>query len=270
MKVAAPDGAVISIVVEGAGPPLMMVTGTGDDHTRYGRIAVSLAQRFTLYRVDRRGRCASRDGNGDYAIAREADDMLAVIDAIHATAGKVKLLAHSHGAVVCLEAAARTDKLAALLLYEPPMPYYERIEGKDPRQELITGMVERANAGDYDAVMIRYLREFLGTPMEAVERHRANPRAWARWRSMAPSVTRELTAIRGYEFDAARFTHLKVPLRILVGSTSRPAMLRTAQRIQAAVPQASIVELPGQAHAAMTAAPEMFATAVLAFFNGAN
>jgi pimeloyl-ACP methyl ester carboxylesterase len=103
--------------------------------------------------------------------------------------------------------------------------------------------------------------------MDAVERQRANPRAWGRWLSMAHTVPRELLAIRGYRFEPAKFAGLTVPLRILVGGASRPAMRRTAERIRAAVPQADIVELPGQGHAAMTAAPEMFASAVATFFN---
>jgi pimeloyl-ACP methyl ester carboxylesterase len=47
-------------------------------------------------------------------------------------------------------------------------------------------------------------------------------------------------------------------------------MRRAADRIKSGIPQAEIIELPGEGHSAMTSSPEMFASAVLAFLNGAN
>jgi pimeloyl-ACP methyl ester carboxylesterase len=267
MKVISPDGAALSVAVEGSGPPLMMVSGTGDDYTRYGRVVPLLSSSFTLYRLERRGRGASTDGAGPYALEREIEDMVATLAAIHGEAGPVSLVAHSHSAVTCLEAMARTDALKAAMLYEPPMPYYERVDGKDPRAELIQTMVALQTAGDIDAVIVHYLHDFLGTPMGAIERQRANPRAWTRWRSMAHTIARELLAIRTYRFEPQKFAHVRTPLCILVGTASRPAMRRTAERIKGAMPHVAIQELPGQGHIAMTAAPEMFASAVLTFFN---
>jgi pimeloyl-ACP methyl ester carboxylesterase len=270
MQVRSPDGATLAVVVEGSGPPLMMVPGTGDDYTRYGRVVPLLADTFTLYRMDRRGRGASSDGAGPYGLEREVEDMIAVMAAIRAEAGPVNLVAHSHSAVTCLEAIARTDALRAAVLYEPPMPWYERIDGKDPRAELIQAMAALQAAGDLDAVIVHYLHDFLGTPMEAIERQRANPRAWGRWQSMAHTITRELLAIRTYRFEPAKFAGVRIPLCILVGTASRPAMRRTAERITAAMPHAVIQELPDQGHIAMTSAPEVFASAVRTFLNSAH
>ncbi len=266
MKVISADGTALAVVVEGSGPPLMMVTGTGDDQSRWGRVAPLLSGQFTLYRVERRGRGESGD-SPTYSMAVEIADMLALVDAIHAEAGPVRLLGHSHGAVISLEAAARTDKLAALQLYEPPMPYYERVEGVDPRRVLIDDMARHMAAGDKGEVIVLYLRDFLGTSSEAIERQRANPRAWGRWLSMVHTVPRELLGIRAYTFQAEKFAHIAIPVQVLVGTASRPAMRRTAERVQAAIPGATIADLPGQGHAAMTSAPEMFASAVAAFFN---
>lgn len=270
MHVRSPDGATLAVVEEGSGPPLMMVSGTGDDYTRYGRVVPLLADGFTLYRMERRGRGASSDGSGPYALEREVEDMVAVMAAIRAEAGPVNLVAHSHSAVTCLEAIARTDSLRAAVLYEPPMPYYERVDGKDPRAELLQAMGRFQAAGDIDAVIVHYLRDFLGTPTEAIERQRANPRAWGRWRSMAHTITRELLAIRSYRFEPTKFANVRTPLCVLVGTVSRPAMRRTAERIRGAIPQTVIHELPGQGHIAMTAAPEMFASAVRTFLNSAH
>lgn len=269
MKVASPDGIVISVVVEGAGPPMMLVSGTGDDQSRYGRVSPMLGKHFTLYGVDRRGRGDSTDGV-PHRFMGEVADMLAVIDAIHGEAGPVDLIAHSYGALICLEAMWRTDKLRSVLLYEPPLPFYERIDGVDPRKPLIRDMAELLAKGEIDEMITLYVRDFLGSSPEAVERQKANPKAWARWRSMALTVPRELSLVRDYEFDAAKFANFKSPLALMVGGASRPGMRRAAERIRAGIAGSQIVELPGEGHSAMTSSPEMFASAALAFFNGAN
>jgi len=267
MKVAAPDGTVISVIVEGAGPPLMLVCGSGDDHTRYGRVAPALGRTYTLYNVDRRGRGASTDAPG-FTFAAEIVDLLAVIDAIHAEAGPIHMLAHSYGALLGLEAAWRSDKLKSVLLYEPPMPYHERIDGIDPRMPLVLSLCDRLAQGDTDGMLTLYLRDFLGAGADAVERQKANPKAWQRWLSVARTIPRELLAVREYQFTPQKFADFALPLGVLVGTKSNPGMIRAAQRIKAGIAQAQLIELPGEGHSAMTSSPEMFASAVLAFLNG--
>jgi pimeloyl-ACP methyl ester carboxylesterase len=269
MQVTTPSGVVISVTVEGSGPPLMLITGTGDDYTRYARVSPILAQSYTLYNVDRRGRGSSTDAPA-HSFLDEVHDMLAVIDAIEAEAGPVNMLAHSYGGLVGLETAWRTDKLKSVLLYEPPMPLYERIDGIDPRKPLVVAMAEILAKGDIDGVITFYLSDFMGSSPETVERQRSNPKAWERWRSMARTVPRELMIVRDYEFAPFKFVSVKYPVGILVGGKSRPGMRRAADRIKSGIPQAEIIELPGEGHSAMTSSPEMFASAVLAFLNGAN
>ncbi len=269
MKVTSADGIVISVVVEGAGPPMMLVSGTGDDQSRYGRVSPMLGKRFTLYGVDRRGRGESSD-DFPQGFMDEAGDMLAVIDAIHAETGPVNLFARSYGALVCLEAMWQTEKLHSVMLYEPPMPLYERIDGVDPRKPLIRTMAELLAKGEIDEMITLYLRDFLGSSPEAVERQKTNPKAWGRWRSMAPTVPRELSLVSDYEFDPAKYVNFKSSLAVMVGGTSRPGMLRAAERIRGGIAGTEIVELPGEGHSAMTSSPEMFASAVMTFFNGAN
>jgi pimeloyl-ACP methyl ester carboxylesterase len=269
MKITTPDGIVISVVVEGAGPPLILVTGSGDDYTRYGRVSPILGKSYTLYNVDRRGRGDSTD-DAAYSFLGEVNDLLAVIDAIHAEAGPAHLLAHSYGGLVGLEVAWRTDKLKSVLLYEPPMPFYERIDGVDPRKPLVLEMIDLLAKGKVDEMLTFYIHDFMGLPLEAVERQKSNPKAWGRWLSVANTIPRELLTVRDYEFAPYKFASVKRPMGVMVGGNSRGGMRNSAQRIKAGIPQTEIIELPGEGHSAMTSSPEMFASAVLAFFNSAN
>ena len=55
------DGTRLGCVIDGAGPPLVLVHGTGDTHAGFRRIRPLLARHFTLYLMDRRGRGVSGD-----------------------------------------------------------------------------------------------------------------------------------------------------------------------------------------------------------------
>src|SRR4051812_36817532 len=81
------------------------------------RLAGLLAQHFTVYPCDRRGRGDSGD-TPLYAADREIEDRAAVIDA---TGGSAHVFGHSSGAVLALEAAVPDAGVTRLALYEPPL-----------------------------------------------------------------------------------------------------------------------------------------------------
>lgn len=76
------------------------------------RAAALLAERFTVYRYDRRGTGGSGT-TAPYAVAREVEDLLAVLTAV---GGTVALAGWGPGAVLALEAARRLPPLACLAI----------------------------------------------------------------------------------------------------------------------------------------------------------
>ena len=67
--------------------------------------------------MDRRGRGAS--GNSpEYSLLKEAEDVAAIVNS---RPGPVFVFGHSYGAVAALEAIFLTDRVAGLMLYEPPL-----------------------------------------------------------------------------------------------------------------------------------------------------
>ena len=75
------DGTDIGFWRSGSGPPLLLVHGTTADHSRWSSISPRFEQHFTVYAMDRRGRGGSGD-SPDYALAREAEDVAAVVEAV--------------------------------------------------------------------------------------------------------------------------------------------------------------------------------------------
>jgi pimeloyl-ACP methyl ester carboxylesterase len=237
----------------------VLVHGTAADHGRWAPILPMLERHFTVYACDRRGRGASGLGE-PYAIEREFEDIAAVVDGI---GGPVDVLAHSYGAICSLEAARRTTHLRRLVLYEPPIPAGEPIYP--------AGVVEKLErlleAGDDDGVVSTFLAEIPRVPPESLERMRTLP-AWAGRVAAAPSIVRELRAHQRYELRPDAFSNVKVPTRLLLGGASPPFFKAALDKVQTALPQATLVVLPGQTHVAIDTAPDLFANEVLTFLAG--
>jgi pimeloyl-ACP methyl ester carboxylesterase len=118
-KVVSNDGTQIDYDTRGQGPAVILVDGAMGYRTLgFGnQLADLLAEHFTVYAYDRRGR--GQSGNTmPYALEREAEDIEALIDA---AGGSAFLYGISSGACLALEAATRLGaKVKKLALYEPP------------------------------------------------------------------------------------------------------------------------------------------------------
>ena len=113
--VASADGTLIAYDQGGTGPPLVLVHGTTGNRSSFGSIRPRLEEYFTVIAMDRRGRGDSGD-TGEYAIEREFEDVVAVVNALDAP---VVLFGHSYGALCSMGAAMQSDRLSGLILYEP-------------------------------------------------------------------------------------------------------------------------------------------------------
>jgi pimeloyl-ACP methyl ester carboxylesterase len=235
---------------------LVLVHGTTADQARWAPVLPALREHFTVYACDRRGRGASGDGPS-YAIEREFEDVAAVVDGI---GGPVDLLGHSYGALCSLEAAVLARSLRRLVLYEPPIP--AGIPITPP------GVVDRLqallDAGDKDGVVAVFMSEVPRVPPGQLERMRTLP-AWRARVAAAATIPRELRAHDRYSFAEEKFHELKVPVLLLLGGESPPFFRAALESVQAAVPTARLVVLPGQKHVAIDTAPDLFAREVIAF-----
>lgn len=251
------DGTTIAFDIGGSGPPLLLVHGVVKNHTAWDAVREPLEAEFTVYAMDRRGRGASGDAP-TYAIEREYEDVLAVIDAIDA---RVHLLGHSFGGLCALGAATRTDALASLVLYEPPLPL--RDEPRYPA-DAVAAMRSRLDAGDHEGVIETFYLDSSGRSPDQVEAMRADP-GWADRVDAAPSLVRELDAVEAFDTDLDRFGSIDVPTLLLVGGESPEPVLREAEALHAAIPDSRIEPLRGQGHVAIDTGPEVFLDRTLPF-----
>jgi pimeloyl-ACP methyl ester carboxylesterase len=257
-RIISTDGSTLACQRSGTGPPLLLVHGTGADHTRLAPVLPALEARFTVYALDRRGRGGSGDAES-YAIEQEFDDVAAAVDAI---GGPVSVLGHSYGALCALEAALRTDRLRALVLYEPPIPIPPGTPLTPP--EHIAAIQARVDAGDRDGALEVLFREVVGVPPDQLAGLRASP-VWHARRAAAHTLARELRAEKAYVFTPQRFAALRTPTLLLLGGESPPYFKAATEAVAAALPNGRVVVLPGQQHLAMNTAPELFLGGLLPF-----
>jgi pimeloyl-ACP methyl ester carboxylesterase len=255
--VASRDGTPIAVWRSGEGTPLVLVHGATADHTRWAPVLPALEARFTVLAVDRRGRGRSGDAP-TYSIDREYEDVAAVVE----WAGDgVFLLGHSYGGVCSLEAARLTDRIEKLVLYEPPLGFV----GSPP--EVVDRLDELLEAGEPEELVTFFMRKVVGVPPEEVDFLRSLP-TWQARVAAAGTIPREERSNREYEFEPDRFSDVHVPTLFLLGSESPALFQNAAAAVDAALPSCRLVSLPGQRHAAMDTAPELFAAEVLGFLDG--
>ena len=249
-----PAGPTISYETYGAGPALLLVHGSfSDQATNWELVKNLLAPHYTVYAVARRGR-GKTDATEGHRIEDEFADVAVVIDSIDEP---VFLLGHSYGAHVALGAALmRADKIRKLVVYEPPNPTIFH-------QDVLRRMEELASVNDWDQFAEVFFRDMLRVPPEVLNEMRA-PQTWTPIIEDARASLGDVRAVMRYSFDANRFSALKMPVLIQVGSES-PRDLYVTDALAAVLPDARIEELPGQAHEGMTTGPELYAESVLRF-----
>ncbi len=222
------DGTSIAYDERGKGPPLLLVHGTGIDHTYWEPVTAKLEQHFTIYSVDRRGRGQSGDTE-PYTLQREFEDVVALIEYI---SGAVNLLGHSYGALCSLDAFERFDA-------------YIKV-------------------GEYEKALIM-LYEIARAPIQEMELQKAQSN-WQARLAATPTTRREVIGAMNYHFSPDKFRNLKTPTLFLVGSETTPFYKLATETVHKALLGSRVGVLSGQGHEAVVTSPELFLREVISFF----
>lgn len=259
-SVASPDDTEIAYWVSGAGPPLVLVHGSGvSDHRRWdiGGVRAALAERATVYALDRRGRGESGDATA-YSLDREVEDVVAVVESVDES---VTLLGHSYGANIALEASLRTDSIDKLVLYEPGIAVGDH---EISSADAVAEMNEHLSEGRNEEALVVFLRDIGKLAPEETDAFRADP-SWQDRVKGAHTLPREEQAIAEHELRPVRFTDMAAPTLLLSGGESPDLYTDATQAVHEALPNSRIATFEGQRHVAMNNDPERFVDEVLAF-----
>lgn len=261
-RVRCSDDTEIAVFVSGSGRPLVVVPGTTSDHTTWRFALPYLERHLAVHAVDRRGRGESGDGP-DYSIAQEYADVADVVDAAAAAAGSpVDLLGHSFGGNVAFGAATLTINIRRLVLYEGwPAP---DVAHRALPAEVMARMKTLLSEGRPEQMLETFYREIVKLREQEISDIKAAS-TWPARVAAASTVPRELLAFADQAFDPAWAARIRVPVLLLVGGKSPPEIKADPEVVAAALPDARIQVLEGQAHMAHLNDPETFAGHVLTF-----
>ncbi|MFP3578893.1 alpha/beta hydrolase [Arthrobacter sp. fls2-241-R2A-200] len=238
------DGTTISVEHLGSGPALVLVDGAfcGRSFGPSRALANALAESYTVYFYDRRGRGDSTD-TAPYAVEREVEDLAAVLQ--HA-GGNAFVYGISSGAALALETAAAGVPMRGLATYEAP--YTGVGSHADSPVDHAAHLKELLAENKRGAMVSYFLVKMIGVPAFVPIMLRLMPKVWASQKSAANTLPYEVEVCNNFTAPVQRLAAVGVPTLVMVGSKAAPAMSAAQRAIAAAVPRAVHRTLDGQTH----------------------
>lgn len=257
--VSSKDGTVIAFDRSGTGPAVVIVGGILGDRSQQAPLAELLAEHFTVFNYDRRGRGESGD-TPPYAVDREFEDLDAVIQE---AGGSAMVYGTSGCAILAMEAAAHglAPKFERLALWEPSyiLPG-SRPPAPPDYQAQLAQMLAAGRRGD---MVELFMTGAVGMPAEFVAQMRGAP-WWPAQEALAHTLVYEAAIVGDFSLPAQRLALVTVPALVIDGGET-PWLSQSAQAVAGALPNARRRTLNGQPH---NVAPEAIAPALVEFFAG--
>lgn len=251
------DGTTIAYDRSGSGAPLIVVDGALCSRA-FGpspKLARLLAQHFTVFTYDRRGRGQSGDAP-QYSAEREIEDIAALIGE---AGGSASLLGLSSGGALALEAAASGVAIDNVIAYEPPYVDANGQSGGAAHEAELTRLLSDGNRG---GALKYFMKDMVGAPAVMVVMMRMMPWIWRKLQAVAHTLPYDAAVMSEFRIPLARFATIHRPTLVMNGSKTDARLRAAARAITEVVPGARYRELPGQTH---NVKPQVLVPAVVEF-----
>jgi pimeloyl-ACP methyl ester carboxylesterase len=251
------DGTQIAFEKVGSGPPLVIVGGALSQRDGGKPLASKLANHFTVYTFDRRGRGDSGDTK-PYAVAREIEDIAALIER---AGDRAYVYGASSGGALALQAVAQLGQAKVSRLAVFDAPYGQDQRAFNEQKQTVERLVAEGEPGE----AAEFFLTAIGTPAQALEGMKSSPE-WAAIKKVDFTLAYDY-AVLGDGQVPETVKQISVPTLVMNGEKSLPFMGATADRIAELIPNAKRETLEGQAH---HAAPDVMAPLLIEFFGEAH
>jgi pimeloyl-ACP methyl ester carboxylesterase len=269
------DGTVIGYRQMGSGPALILVHGGMQASQNFVKLAETLADTFTVYVVDRRGRGMSGGYGDHYSLSKDVEDIQALVN----KTGASFIFGLSSGAIITLQTALMTPSLQKVAIYEPPFPVDERDAPdtwvasyeRDLAKGDLAGAVASVLKGTDDSLM-SLLPRFILVPMlnmgigdDAKEAKAGN----VPLKDLIPTMHYDGLLVKEVRGKLERYRDVQADVLLMGGSRSRSFLKTPLQHLSRILPHSKHVEFAGVGHVAADndGKPEMVAQALKDFFS---
>lgn len=241
------DGTRIAYDVTGTGPAVVIVEGALCQRSMGTAKALIplLSQDHAVVAYDRRGRGESGPGSAPYAVEREVEDLRAVLSAVGDDA---LVVGASSGAVLVLEALRAGVPTGKVALYEAPLIVDGSHAPNDPALgERTQALVDAGKRGD----AVSLFMQTVGVPALGLAMMRLMP-VWKKLCGVAHTLPHDYALVlehqQGAPLRADWLSGVTVPVLVIVGGKSPTYMKNGQAALAAALPHATLRELPGEQH----------------------
>ena len=250
------DGTTIGYRQIGRGPGLVLLHGSNVSGQDFTQLAEALADAYTVYLPDRRGRGLSGPFGKDYSIQKEVEDL----DALLTKTGAHQVFGVSAGGLICLEAARTLPAIHKIALWEPALlldgtlhtawlkRYDQEMAQGKVAAALVTCMKGLELGGSVMNAMPNWLLESFTNMAMKSEEKKAKPDAIT-MRVLAPTLHYDGLLLAEMSGKLENFRSVRAEALLLGGSKGLPYLKATLNALEKVLPHvAKRVEFPGLEH----------------------
>ena len=235
--------------VSGSGPLVVLVHGTMDRSTSFGRVARHLPDHGVV-RYDRRGYARSLGTGPPERFEQQVDDLVGIIEE---QGGSGLVAGHSYGGTIAVATAQRRpDLVAGVVAYEAPMPWRAWWPKRSAGASAVEDGVDPADAAE------RFMRRMVGDDRW----ERLPPSTRQARRAEGPTLVAEMAQMRPPSPPAHDPAQVTCPVVAAHGTDSAPHHRRAAEALATEAPLGELVVVDGAGHGIHLTHPARFAELV--------
>lgn len=224
--------------VAGDGPPVVLVHGTMDRSSSFGRVRRALDD-LRVARYDRRGYGRSVALGPPRSFQQQVGDLLDVIGWLSDDGPAPVVFGHSYGGTVALAGAAEApERIAGVVAFEAPLPWMDWWPSGSAGAAAVAGAEDPEEAGE------RFMRRMVGDDRwERLPRSTREAR-----RAEGPTLVAELAQLRAPNPPPFELGSVRVPVLAAHGTEGAEHHGQAARAVAASVPGADLEVVAGSGH----------------------
>lgn len=248
------DSTRIAYLATGTGPGLIIVPGNNRMAHNYEKLAARLADRFTVYVMERRGRGESGPQGESYTIEREVEDLQAIIGATSAAV----VFGHSYGGLIALQAGRVEPRIKKLIAYEPGvsingsfdvswLPQFEQAFRAGKQAKAMAIFLKKAQISEVDILPFPFLYCLAGMLLSR--------KSGKEMRALMPTTPPEIREVQRADSDGRQYANITADTLLLGGERGSKPLLAAMSMLQDIIPQVHCQVFEGLNHNAPDLGP---------------
>ena len=286
-SVVSADGTKIGYRCLGRGPSVILLHGGVNASQHMMKLGRALADAFTVYMPDRRGRGMSGAFGPAYSIRREDEDLAALVE----QTGAESVFGVANGGLFALHGAIGLGQVRRVAAYEPLLlrggpedaairrvftTMQQMIRGGRRGEAVVFSILEsvdrevgRGTLSSWVGTAVHAFPSRVGAGLIDLCLRYQRPRAGnVAWRELVASLPEELDPVLETEGTLEQYRQLDAEVLLMYGGETDPMFVECAEALDAVLPHSTVLRLPGLNHdsAQTYGKPETIAAALLLFF----